>query len=59
MTTDRFSDRPKVKRLGDQNATACTATAVGVPAEGRDGEFHAMLIDPGSDGSADGTKPGF
>jgi hypothetical protein len=50
MTPDRCSDRPKVKRLGGRDATACAATAVDVPAQGRDGEFHAMPIDPTSGG---------
>jgi hypothetical protein len=50
MTPDRRSDRPKVKRLGDQGVTACAARAVGVPAQGRGGEFQALLIDPRSDG---------
>ena len=40
----------KSERLGDQDATACTARVVGVPAQGRGGEFLAMPTDPRSDG---------
>jgi hypothetical protein len=50
MTPDRWSDRPKAKRLGDHGATARAVRAVGVPPQGQHGEFHAMLIDPTSGG---------
>jgi hypothetical protein len=46
MTLDRCSDRPKAKRLGDQDATACAARAVGVPAQRPDSKLQAVMSDP-------------
>jgi len=50
MTPDRRPDRPRMIRLGDQGATACAATAVGVPVQGPIDPNRSVVIDPRPDG---------
>jgi hypothetical protein len=44
MTLDRCSGRPKVKRLGNQDATTRDTRAVGVPMQGPIGQNQDTLI---------------
>lgn len=56
MTLDRCSGRPKVKRLGNQDATTRDTRAVGVPMQGPIGQNQDTLIDP-RPGGRRGSRP--
>ena len=46
MTLDRCSVLAKVKRPPDWGTNTCAATAVGVPAQGPNGQIRGALVDP-------------